>query len=90
MTEWISVEERLPQQHARVAVLISDTDVAIVNYPTCARMDIEFRGAENERRIWWAGVPGNYMRIPDDGWTVHGWRVTHWMPLPDPPTKVPE
>ena len=78
MSDWISVTDRLPQQHVEVAVLIADASVAIYAFPTCARLDIEFRGTANERNVWWAGVPGNWMKLPRDGWSV-----THWHELPE-------
>lgn len=80
MSEWIDVDKRLPQRDRSVAVLITDPNVAIFNWPTCAYMRVDFAGMKDERIVWWAGVPGNYDSLPS-------WTVTHWMPLPDPPKE---
>ena len=65
---WIAIADRLPSDHEEVIVLIADPSVAIYAVPTCARRDGPW---------WWSGVPGNWMKLPDKGWTI-----THWTPLP--------
>lgn len=74
---WIAVADRLPPEHQEVLILVADPSVAIYAHPTCARLQVEFRGTPHERNDWWAGVPGNWMRLPADGWDV-----THWTPIP--------
>ena len=85
MSDWIPISERLPRVDQRVAILIADEDVAIRNFQTCARFSYNYRGTKNERIVWWAGTPGNWMPLPDAGW-----EVTHWCELPAPPAKVEE
>ena len=85
MSDWIPISERLPRVDQRVAILIADEDVAIRHFPTCARFSYDFRGTENERIVWWAGVPGKWMNLWDSGWTV-----THWCELPTPPADAEE
>ena len=61
----------LPQDGAEVLLLISDRSVAIEHFAVVAwRMGKE----------WWTGIPGNYIRIPDD------WEKTHWKYLETPST----
>lgn len=68
--QWIPVGERKPTANdGRVAVLISDTNVAIENLETVAHVDLQGN--------WWAGVPGDYLPL-----TENRWEVTHWMRLP--------
>jgi Protein of unknown function (DUF551) len=82
VNEWVAVAERLPQPSQHVLILISDERVAITAYPTCAYIDLVFRGKPDQRVDWWAGVPGNYHRVTDDGWTV-----THWKEIGDLPAE---
>ena len=74
---WIPIADRLPDENQPVLILIADPPVAVYGRPTVAHLQIEFRGTPDRRLDWWAGVPGNWMRLPADGWIV-----THWMPLP--------
>jgi hypothetical protein len=64
MSEWISVNDRLPQVDFEVLVSC-DGDVTISNF----RVNCE-NGA-----MWF------------DIECENGWIVTHWMPVPEPPTK---
>lgn len=78
---WISVADRMPQEHVEVAVLVEDLSVAIQHHPTVARLQIE-RLLNPQQIRWWAGLPGKWHLLGQDGWTV-----THWMPLPSPETS---
>ncbi len=78
MTEWISVEDRLPEEDDVFFVLIHD-DSDFVAIPEVS---------------WWAldgiftdtGKPcGAYWEIEDE---YKFYKVTHWMPLPEPPKEV--
>ena len=69
MTDWISVEERLPAQSGNYLICFrcrgSDAEEVYVSSTFCY--------AEGESPRWDAQV------IRDDI------KITHWMPLPEPP-----
>lgn len=72
MTEWIPIEERLPPQAAYVIV---------ARFDSRARVKMHFvLIAERIGDQWFDGDDGR--EITSKG--KYG-RVTHWMPLPDPP-----
>lgn len=56
--QWISVEERLPEEHKRVLVYVNGQ-----------------------------GSMEDTDRMRDGRWVRWFGRVTHWMPLPEPPEK---
>lgn len=74
---WIAVTDRLPEQHHEVLLLVADPTVAIYARPLVGRLQIEFAGTKHQRNDWWTGLPGDWRRLPADGWIV-----THWTPLP--------
>lgn len=72
MSEWISVEERLPDEQTDVLawVVKSPFKAAAVTagmFPDILGGDTIWMGWENEEPF------------------PSGWDVTHWMPLPEPP-----
>lgn len=80
MIDWISVNDRLPD--AEVPVLVSDGKiVATAKYRV-------------EKQSYWEQVDdttqklraedSKYWSFSDADWFA----VTHWMPLPDPPTSA--
>jgi hypothetical protein len=69
-TQWISVEERLPELGQECAVSIENGDYSYRRWGI-------YKGAG-----LWSGDGGHSMSINDPP-RIH--RVTHWMPLPDPP-----
>lgn len=78
MSEWISVEERLPTVYDDYLVAIKQ------KYPE--EKDYEYN-TDMALFVGWGG----YI---DDKWdTVHDWiegqetHITHWMPLPEPPEE---
>ena len=75
MSEWISVEERLPS---------SDHDWVLV---ACKLMPEGFYGvphvAELRGGVWWSDCYDVPLRSA-------GVAVTHWMPLPEPPVDIAE
>lgn len=80
MTDWISVDERLPEVGQRcifyrpLARKSSDEPVAVKRF------------TGGNRYCWDSTVPsGSEPYNPTDG-SCH---VTHWMPLPDPPEVKP-
>jgi hypothetical protein len=69
MSEWISVEERLPEWGLVIAHGIranGESTIQIVCTPWRGEWDMEDQG---------------FMEKP---------RVTHWMPIPEPPQVLPE
>ena len=71
MSEWISVDDRLPEDDEQVLVFARPLKL----YPS-----------ENGR-----GLVDTMICLGGDLW-IHDWerqpKVTHWMPLPDPPVEV--
>lgn len=68
--KWISVEDRLPEENARVWVFCDGkTEVMIYR-----------RDADGECRFYWEDELGLF-----SAW--YKCRVTHWMPLPEPPKE---
>lgn len=70
MTNWIRVEDRLPEEPCEVLVFKSNGRVFLMSFH--APFD---RG---ERVFQWWGF---------GKWLDQHNQVTHWMPLPEPPTK---
>lgn len=79
MSEWISVEERLPDidlnapgydQNVRVLAAISSKYVREMKYERNA-----YAKTEKGRTPRWVEINGSLSYSP----------VTHWMPLPEPP-----
>ena len=64
--------ERMPPRHQRVLLYITDTEVAIRGFPI-----VGWNTGTDESPSWWAGVPGSYINLLDQGWTI-----THWAHLP--------
>lgn len=74
MSEWIVVEDRLPPQ---------DVYVFIVRYDS--RPNVHMQSVEIASRfgnMWFDGKDGS--EVTEKG--KYG-RVTHWMPLPEPPKE---
>ena len=74
MSEWISVKERLPELHTSVLVYRKNLS-GMGGYVNIDHMDVMW--ADDEPM--WSG-------------DVLTWksRVTHWMPLPEPPVDIAE
>ena len=80
MSEWISVEDRLPEHSCHVLVACNGGNVDATFYCEDASF-FDFRY-------------GNILNRKHHGkWSKHfqlargyGYRITHWMPLPEPPT----
>jgi len=72
MSEWISVEDRLPDLETDVLVWLvkSYCKKAVAT----AGLFYDVGSAEPEWMGWESEEPFR-----------HGWKVTHWMPLPEPP-----
>ncbi len=71
MTEWISVEERLPEVFERVLILSGDNnDVEFACYTGRFDMRRKYPAIFSEENAGYDGCPG------DNYW------VSHWMPQP--------
>ena len=66
-SEWISVEERLPEENGRYLVFVDISHLAFENLTTIAIME-------------YGKSHGFYLYNETE-------KVTHWMPLPEPPKK---
>lgn len=71
MTDWISVEERMPKPEVSVLIATVDDGLSIAFW--CSYIE------------WWYESPG-HGKDPLDGDYYIAEDVTHWMPLPDPPS----
>ena len=84
--EWISVKEKLPNYDEKVLVYVPKRDGCRQNGIFTA----------NYRPIKADDGSGNFWRAPTEAceWTVWSWSyfehpvVTHWIPLPIPPTEA--
>ena len=72
--EWVSVEDRLPEEN--VTVLVFNADPHAEKY-VLAR----YRVVVHFGRCW-CQFDQEY-----DSWCASCWKVTHWMPLPQPPKE---
>lgn len=78
MSEWISVEDRLPKENGDYIIYLNDgnpvfdkdifyKDLVVINIINTAKYDC-----------------GKWFYYDDDEWDITD-IVTHWMPLPEPP-----
>lgn len=79
MSDWISIEEKMPE-HLDLVLLF-------IKYPEDARplftSTIEM-GYWNDKKKCWSNLAGYYK--PELN-LLHGHNVTHWQPLPEPPKQ---
>lgn len=75
MSEWISVKDRLPISEVDDECLAGFV-LAFSQGNSATPAVVCFQLSESLKEIEW---------IPDNSWFV----VTHWMPLPEPPTAEP-
>ena len=83
MSEWISVEERLPAfEHGCGYVLVAceggNVDKSFFNTDRNYLAEANDAGACSRKR---QGKNSGYFEISHR----YGYRITHWMPLPEPP-----
>ena len=74
--KWINVEDELPKQGECVIVIESDNSQYIGIFCIYEKSDY----IKEEERIWSEYSTGC-------GCCTRNLKPTHWMPLPDPPTK---
>ncbi len=75
MNNWISVDDRLPKTHERVMCLLNGRHIILELQKESPTYEETF-----EAFLYWHEPFEEYMQIE---WC----EVTHWMPLPEPPTK---
>lgn len=84
MTEWISVKDKLPEEGKEVLVIAYGWD----KNPPCYLGCLKHTKSE---KSWLTGLES-----AESDWSLWGWsylrtpKVTHWMPLPDPPKEAAE
>lgn len=71
---WIPVEERLPEEN--VTVLAFNADPHAEKYVLARYRTVVYLGC------YWCQFDQEY-----DSWCASCWKVTHWMPLPQPPKE---
>lgn len=72
---WIPVEERLPEEN--VTVLAFNADPHAEKYVLARYRTVVYLGC------YWCQFDQEY-----NSWCASCWKVTHWMPLPQPPKEV--
>ena len=80
MSEWISVEDRLPEKnYENVLVYCDGGNVQVTKYHE-DRMSLKWEKANHYTRRSFGKLSGHFMLCHE-----LGYKVTHWMPLPKPP-----
>ncbi len=73
--EWVDVKERLPERDGdAVLCYVKNTSTEGVTYVT---------GCIQQRKFWFLQT----CNIGVHTFPNHYWKVTHWMPLPEPPKE---
>lgn len=87
MSEWISVEERLPEPGGKDSKVLVYIPESKNRQHGCFLANLAPIKADDGSGNFW-GLP-----TPGSKWTVWGFsyfeepNITHWMPLPEPPTS---
>lgn len=68
----IAISRLMPKPHAQVILYVEILSVAIKGKPV-----VGWNSGSNDKPHWWTGVPGSYINLD-----VEGWSVSHWAPLP--------
>jgi len=74
MSEWISVKERLPRSVINKVLVWTEHD------DLCGYIGFAHYEKYNGEEAWWDLEHG-------ERFDKRGWRVTYWMPLPEPPKE---
>lgn len=81
-SEWISVDERLPDSDCYVIVYCDGGNVTKSFFTTDREYLRLSRNSRYTRKAY--GKNSGYFAISHDD----GYKVTHWMPIPNPPSEV--
>lgn len=73
--QWIPVSERLPDDNTPVLVYCVNT--------TIQGGAVRHMGSLDSGKFWFLKTKPDLVSFP-----FHDWKVTHWMPLPEPPQEV--
>jgi hypothetical protein len=88
MTNWVSVKDRLPEDHQRVLAINDRKDIQLVLY---RKIRTGYTPWSKEWFIGCFGRDSGTLRNPEIGISdVYLDNVTHWMPLPKPPKEIGE
>lgn len=74
MSEWINVNDRLPNETQGYLVVLNNEDI-----------DIRVFNSKNEPLQTWASMLDKFLFVDNKGEWHSTDRVTHWMPLPELP-----
>ena len=77
---WVSVDERLPAKNTEVLICFAESPLPSTGQYTGHAEDPAGWCYPKESYLW----PGESEKLPDGGAPT----VTHWMPLPLPPTSA--
>lgn len=77
---WADVKRRLPRKNTEVLVFFREISLPSTGQYTGSASDHKGWCYPKENYLW----PGEHPDFPNGGWPT----VTHWMPLPPPPTSV--
>lgn len=80
MVKWISVDERLPEPNVLVLAILDEPCLRL-NFPFEEQVLILLR----ERLPYSVGIVEEWRRPFSSETINYDGRVTHWMPLPQPP-----
>ncbi|KAF0621414.1 DUF551 domain-containing protein [Acinetobacter baumannii] len=95
MMEWISVDERLPEKPFKFVLVITDSNYGeyivaqyIPKFTETDGADCDFGDFCEEKDDWFLpeGWYSNVAPVTDEFLSYYlDEKVTHWMPLPEPP-----
>ena len=77
---WVNVDERLPAKNTEVLICFAESPLPSTGQYTGHAADPAGWCYPKESYLW----PGESEKLPDGGAPT----VTHWMPLPPPPTSA--